>query len=168
MRDLEPTLPLLLGNVISVNQMMVTHLNGLEHLLVIFPRVIAGGFTGTTPDGYGHVNLQYDNDVQPCTEGYKPSNEWRPPSDLTDAPIFPAQCKSGPPYTMRGTRYAPGNAGNPSSGRLSRTSYDPVTGQIAGLVDANGDPVLARHQGNLSILGDDAWKWLLVGPVATR
>jgi phospholipid/cholesterol/gamma-HCH transport system substrate-binding protein len=166
LRDLEPTLPVLLGNAISINQMMVTHLDGLEQLLVIFPRTIAGGFTGTTPDGYGHVNLQYDNAVPPCTQGYMPSSQWRPPSDLTDSAIFPAQCKAGPPYVMRGTRYAPGNAGNPSAGRLYRSSYDPMTGQIAGIVDADGDPVLAGQQGNLSILGDDAWKWLLVGPVA--
>ena len=166
LRDLEPTLPVLLGNAVSVNQMVLSHIDGFEHLLVVFPRVIAGGFTGTTPDGYGHVNLQYDNDVPPCTKGYMPSNEWRPPSDLTDSKIFPAKCEEPPPATMRGTRYAPGNAGNPSAGRLYRSTYDPVTGQIAGAVDAEGDPVIAQDQGNLSVLGDDAWKWLLVGPVA--
>jgi phospholipid/cholesterol/gamma-HCH transport system substrate-binding protein len=168
LRDLKPTLPVLLGNAVSVNQMVVSHLDGIEQLLVVFPRTIAGGFTGTPPDGYGHVNLQYDNNVPPCTQGYMPSNQWRPPNDLTDGEIFPAQCAAGPPYAMRGTRYAPGNAGNPSAGRLYRSSYDPVTGQIAGAVDADGDPVIVRDQGNLSILGDDAWKWLLVGPVALR
>ena len=74
LKDLEPTLPVLLANAASVSQVGLLHLAGLEQLLVIFPRVIAGGFTGTPQDGYGHVNLQFDNSVQPCTQGYKPHN----------------------------------------------------------------------------------------------
>ena len=41
----------------------------------------------------------------------------------------------------------------------------PPSGIIDGVVDANGNPVHLGDQGNLSVLGDDAWKWLLVGPV---
>ena len=70
--ELEPTLPVLLANATSVGQVGVMHLAGLEQLLVVFPHVIASGFTGTPGDGYGHVNLQLDQEVQPCTEGYKP------------------------------------------------------------------------------------------------
>ena len=40
LEDLEPTLPILLGNAISINQVAVSHLNGLEQLLVSYPRVI--------------------------------------------------------------------------------------------------------------------------------
>ena len=164
--DLEPTLPVLLANATSVSQVGLTHLAGLEHLLVVFPRVIAGGFTGTTPDGYGHVNLQFDNSVGPCTQGYKPRSQWRPPSDLSDGPIFPAQCTAGPPYVQRGTPYSPdGRHGNP--GAAYRAAYDPVSGIMEGVVDANGNPVRLGSQGNLSVLGGDSWKWLLVGPVAT-
>lgn len=162
--DLEPTLPVFLANATSVSQVGLVHLAGLEQLLVVYPRVIAGGFTGTTPDGYGHVNLQYDNTVQPCTEGYKPHHDWRPPSDLSDGPIYPAKCTAGPPYVQRGTPYAPdGRYGNP--GAAYRGSYDPTSGIIDGVVDANGNPVRLGEQGNLSVLGDDSWKWLLVGPV---
>lgn len=168
LRDLEPTLPVLLGNAVSVNQVVVSHLAGLEQLLVTYPRTISAGFTGTPGDGYGHVNLQFDNSVPPCTEGYKPRTEWRPPSDLTDSPIYPARCASGPPYVMRGPKYSPGSSGNPSPGRLYRSSYDPVTGFVSGAVDAGGNPVRFVDQGNLSILGGDAWKWLLVGPVTSR
>jgi phospholipid/cholesterol/gamma-HCH transport system substrate-binding protein len=162
--DLEPTLPVLLANATSVSQVGLAHLAGLEQLLVVFPRVIAGGFTGTTPDGYGHVNLQYDNSVAPCTKGYKPTSQWRPPSDLSDGPIFPAACTAGPPYVQRGTPYSPdGRHGSP--GAAYRSGYDPTSGLMEGVVDANGDPVHLGDQGNLSVLGDDSWKWLLVGPV---
>ena len=43
--DLEPTLPVFLGNAMSLNQVAVGHLAGLEQLLVSFPRVIGGGPT---------------------------------------------------------------------------------------------------------------------------
>jgi phospholipid/cholesterol/gamma-HCH transport system substrate-binding protein len=167
LRDLEPTLPVLLGNAISINQVIVSHLAGLEQLLVTYPRTISAGFTGTPGDGYGHVNLQFDS-TQPCTQGYLPPNEWRPPSDLTDSPIFPAQCTSGPPYVMRGPKYSPGSENNPSSGRVYRGSYDPSSGLVQGVVDGHGNPVRFGDQGDLSIMGSDAWKWLLVGPVADR
>jgi phospholipid/cholesterol/gamma-HCH transport system substrate-binding protein len=165
--DLEPTLPVLLANASSVGQVTLMHLAGLEQLLVVFPRVIAAGFTGTPGDGYGHVNLQMDNSVQPCTKGYEPPSQWRPPSDLSDGPIFPAQCTAGAPYVQRGTPYSPdGHHGSP--GAAYRTGYDPGSGIIDGVVDKHGNPVRLGDQGDLSILGADAWKWLLVGPaVAT-
>ncbi|WP_028644454.1 MlaD family protein [Nocardioides sp. URHA0020] len=166
--DLEPTLPVLLGSAVSVNQVVVSHLDGVEQLLVTYPRTISSGFTGTPGDGYGHVNLQLAYNQPPCTDGYRPRNQWRPPSDLKDATIYPAHCASGPPFAMRGANYSPGTAANPSPGRLYRSSYDPRTGIIGGAVDKNGDPVRFVDPGNLSILGDDAWKWLLVGPVTTR
>jgi phospholipid/cholesterol/gamma-HCH transport system substrate-binding protein len=162
--DLEPTLPILLGNATSISQIALSHLDGLEHLLVVFPRTIAGGFTGTDSEGYGHVNLQYAPDP-PCTQGYLPSKEWRPASDLSDSKIFPATCTSGSPYVQRGPKYAPG-ADTPVPGRLYRGTYDPTTGVVDGAVDADGDAVRVGDQGNLSVLGGDSWKWLLVGPVA--
>lgn len=164
LRELEPTLPVLLGNAVSVNQVVVSHLAGLEQLLVTYPTTIATGFTGTPGDGYGHVNLQLDYRQPPCTEGYKPRSEWRQTNDLTDAPIFPAQCASGPPFVMRGPKHSPsGSASSP--GRVYRSSYDPVTGYVDGAVDAGGNPVRFVDQGDLSILGGDSWKWLLVSSV---
>lgn len=169
LEDLEPTLPVLLANAVSVNQVVVSHLAGIEQLLVTFPRTIAGGFTGTAPDGFGHVGLMLDYSVPPCTEGYKPPSRWRRADDLTDAPIFPARCTSGPPYVMRGPKYVPGARGRAASPpRALGGSYDPTSGLVYGAVDRNGDPVRFSDPGDLSILGDDAWKWLLVGPVSDQ
>lgn len=169
LEDLEPTLPVLLGNVVSLNQVVVTHLAGVEQLLVTYPRVISSGFTGTPGDGYGHVNLQLDYSQPPCTKGYLPPTEWRGTQDLTDGPIFPARCESELPYAARGANQVPAaRNGTPSPGRAYRSSYDPATGVLDGVVDRNGDPVRYVDPGNLSILGGDSWKWLLVGPVASR
>jgi phospholipid/cholesterol/gamma-HCH transport system substrate-binding protein len=114
------------------------------------------------------VNMQFSNKVQPCTKGYMPPNQWRRADQTSDAPIFPASCESPPPYNMRGGKYAPDNQGSSSPGRAYRGSYDPRTGLMTGAVDARGNPVRFLDPGNLSILGDDSWKWLLVGPVASR
>ena len=169
LNELEPTLPVLLGNAVSIDQVVVSHLPGLEQLLVTYPRVIGSGFTGTPDNNGGRVNLQFANKVQPCTKGYMPNNQWRRGDELSDAPIYPAQCDSPAPYNMRGTKYAPGGQHNPASaGRVYRATYDPRTGLAEGAVDAQGNPVRFVDQGDLSVLGGDSWKWLLVGPVAAQ
>lgn len=165
LEDLEPTLPVLLGNAISINQVAVSHLNGLEQLLVSYPRVIGAGPSGSTADGYGHVNLQFDQ-APVCTEGYVSPKDWRQTNDLTDGPIFPARCNSPKPFNLRGSKYSPGTPLNPNPGRAAVGSYDPVTGLLSGAVDADGEPVRYVDPGNLSIFGGDSWKWLLVGPVS--
>ncbi|WP_235736171.1 MlaD family protein, partial [Nocardioides alcanivorans] len=84
LKDLEPTLPVLLGNMVTANGVMVAHLSGIEQILVEFPRAVAAGFTGTPGDGWGHTNLQLAQTPLPCTgKGYKPAKEWRSPHDLT-------------------------------------------------------------------------------------
>lgn len=181
--DLGPTLPVLLSDLTTINQVVVSHLDGVEQLLVTFPRVIAGGFTGSPPDGYGHVNLQLDYSVPPCTDGYKPRSEWRRGDELTDAPIFPAQCRSGAPFVQRGTPNVPGSATNPDGnpapysnaktfdsayGEVVSGSYDPASGLVDGIAGAGGNRVRFQQPADLSLLGDDAWKWLVVGPVTER
>ena len=94
---LEPTLPVFIGNLVTVNQVLTARLPALEQTLVTFPRVIESGFTGTPGDGYGHINLQMDYTTPPCTDGYKPRKDWKPATDTTDFPLYPARCLSGPP-----------------------------------------------------------------------
>jgi phospholipid/cholesterol/gamma-HCH transport system substrate-binding protein len=165
LEDIEPTLPILLGNAVSINQVAVSHLNGLEQLLVSYPRVIGAGPSGSTADGYGHVNLQFDQ-APVCTEGYVPAKDWRRTDDVTDAPIFPATCDSPKPFNLRGSKYSPGTPLNSSPARAAVGTYDPLTGILSGATDEYGNPVRYDDPGNLSVLGNDAWKWLLVGPVS--
>lgn len=170
LRDLEPTMPVLLGDLVAVNQVMLAELDGIEQLLVSYPALLSAGPTGSTADGWGHINVQMDYSVPPCTEGYLPPEQWRSPSDTTDAPLFDAECKTGPPYQMRGPKRVPAEQrrGNVSAERDYSVPYDPATGEIAGLTDGEGNPVHLQQPENLSVLGGDAWKWLLVGPVAGK
>jgi phospholipid/cholesterol/gamma-HCH transport system substrate-binding protein len=169
LKDLEPTLPTLLSDLVSVDQVVSSYLPGLEQLLVIYPAIMAGGPTGSTRDGWGHINLQFDYSVPPCTKGFRPPTEWRSPHDTGDAPVYPAKCLSGAPFEARGPNTAPPGTGpNASPPRAYSGTYDPATGLVPGLVDANGNPVEFEQPANLSVLGGDAWKWMLVGPVASR
>ena len=165
LRGLEPTLPVFLSNLVTVNQVLTANLPALEQMLVVFPHVIAAGFTGTPGDGYGHINLQFNNNVPACTKGYKPPSQWRPATDTTDAEIYPAQCRSGPPLSMRGFNNAPKSGATASTGRAYRVStYDARTGAVN---TGNGQSlVVGNGGGSRTVFGDDAWKWMLTGPVS--
>jgi phospholipid/cholesterol/gamma-HCH transport system substrate-binding protein len=165
LKGLEPTLPVFLSNLITTNQVLTANLPALEQMLVVFPHVIAAGFTGTPGDGYGYINLQFNNNVPPCTKGYKPPSQWRPATDTSDGPIYPAQCRSGPPMDMRGYNYAPKSGAAGSPGHNYRVApYDARTGRVD---TGDGQPLVVNAGGGLqSVFGDDGWKWMLMGPEA--
>lgn len=165
LRGVEPTMPVLLSNLVTVNQVVTTRLPAVEQLLVTYPRIISSGFTGTPGDGYGHVQLQFDGDPAACRAGYLSPDEWRPSSDLTDRrPYYAAHCASGPPYNMRGTKYAPHFG---SGGPRSRVApYDPATGRVS---STGGQAVTIGGQGGeQALFGEDSWKWMLIGPTEQR
>lgn len=164
--SLEPTLPVLLSNLVTVGQVTQVRLSALEQTLVLLPVTIAGGFTGSTPDGYGHVNLQFDQEPPACTKGYLPPNRWRPGYVTTDGKIYKqARCASGPPYNMRGNKYAPRY---PDPGRSNRVApYDPRTGAVGKGAGAGG-MTLGGQGGQRQIFGEDSWKWMLIGPLERR
>ena len=157
MKDLEPTLPVFLGNLVTVSQVTVARLASVEQLLVTYPVVIASGFSGTTRDGYGHVHLEYTNDPPPCQAGFRPPSQWRSPLDLSDAPAYlQAHCASPSPYTSRGSKYAPA----PRTRNYRVAPYDPRTGSVIG----TPDEVVVSGLGASDVYGKDAWKWMLIGP----
>lgn len=165
LKDLQPTLPILLANLIDMNGVILANLPGVEQILVEFPRAVAAGFTGTPGDGWGHTNIQLAQTPLPCTgKGYKPASDWRDPHDLTDAPIYPAECQR-PGALQRGSDKSPTRHAW-KGGAAYRGTYDPATGYSDSLVDRAGNPVRIHQPRSLSVLGDDSWKWMLVGPVS--
>ena len=114
---------MLLGNAVSVDQVVVSHLPGLEQLLVTFPRTIASGFTGTPDERRRPGQPPVLQQGPALHRGLQARNQWRRADQLTDAPIFPAQCNSPAPYNMRGTKYAPAGRATPASaGRVYRAT----------------------------------------------
>jgi len=106
---LRKVLPPMLLHLVSITEVLDARLPALEQLLVTFPRLIAAGPSALTPGDqkFGRVNLNMNQDPPACTEGYLPPGQWRSPSDETFLPFYPAECASGPPVNMRGTKYAP-------------------------------------------------------------
>ena len=153
LEGLEPTLPVFISNLVTVNQVVTARLPALEQTLVTFPRVIESGFTGTPGDGYGHINLQMNYDVPACTRGYEPKQDWRPATDTRDLPFYPARCLSGAPYNMRGSKYAP-EVGAVSGTSYRVAPYDARTGQVDDTL------TLGRH----TVFGDNSWQSMLIGP----
>jgi phospholipid/cholesterol/gamma-HCH transport system substrate-binding protein len=157
LEGLEPTLPVFISNLVTVNQVVTARLPALEQTLVTFPRVIESGFTGTPGDGYGHINLQLNYDVPPCTLGYKPKKDWLPGTDTSDPPFYPARCQSGAPYNQRGSKYAP-EVGAASGSGYRVAPYDARTGQV--------DDTLTL--GRRTVFGDNSWQSMLIGPAEQR
>ena len=164
LKGLEPTLPVFLSNLVTVNQVLVT--NGLRS-----SRCWSSSHTSSPPaspahrgEGSGPFNLQFNNNVPPCTKGYKPPSQWRPATDTSDAPVYPAKCKSGPPINMRGYNYAPKFGSSSSPGNSYRVStYDARTGKVD---TGNGQPtVVGQGAKPHAVFGEDGWKWMLTGPV---
>jgi phospholipid/cholesterol/gamma-HCH transport system substrate-binding protein len=175
LRGLEPTLPVFLSNLVTVNQVLTANLPSIEQTLVTFPRVLSSGFTGTPGDGYGHINLQLNNSVPPCMQGYLPAERWRNATDQSDTPVFPAKCRDpraqpgydgadGPPMNQRGVNFAPSYGTASANGRSYDVSgYDPGTGATR---TGDGRPVVIGQSGGwANVFGDSSWQWMLVGPV---
>ncbi len=111
---LRKSLPPLLKPLIGVAEVLDARLPALEQLLVTFPRLISSGPSALTDgkqtDGqkFGRVNLNMNQEPEACTEGYLPPGQWRPTSaEAFVLPYYEANCASGPPVNMRGTKYAP-------------------------------------------------------------
>ncbi|MEU7766454.1 MlaD family protein [Nocardia sp. NPDC049190] len=111
--DLQPTLPLLLSNLISVGQVAVTYHAGLEQILVIYPPLVAALLTAVRgPLEYGALVdfMAVVNDPPACTTGFLPPDQRRSPSELDTVDTPPGlYCKvpQGAREAVRGIRNTP-------------------------------------------------------------
>lgn len=86
-QDLEPTLPILLDNLVSVGQVGVTYNPALRQVLVLYPLVVTTLQTITLPlTAEGSANLDFKaavNAPPPCTLGFLPVSSRRDVEDLS-------------------------------------------------------------------------------------
>src|SRR5246500_2146802 len=117
---LQPTLPVLLANLVSVSQVALTYQNDIESLLVIFPESIQAEQAGilgnlNTKQPYRGQYLSFNLNVNlppPCTTGYLPAQQQRAPSaqDYPDRPEGNFYCRipqDSTLTTVRGARNYP-------------------------------------------------------------
>jgi len=84
----KPTLPVLLANLTTVAQVLVTYHPSLEQILVLLPSQVAGiqsnapnhQSTGIPTGNFGMTI----SDPPACTVGFLPPSQWRSPEDGTD------------------------------------------------------------------------------------
>ncbi len=93
----QPTLPILLANLVSVGQVALTYQNDLEQLLVVFPMAISADQAGilanlNTKQAYRGQYLSFNLNLNlppPCTTGFLPAQQQRIPT-FEDYPGRPA------------------------------------------------------------------------------
>ena len=115
LEQVKPTLPILLANLTTLGQILVTYNPSLEQLLVMFPEVVANqqsfGIGHNNPTGLpaGDFALTVA-DPPACTVGFLPPSQWRSPEDQTsvDTPDG-LYCKlpQDSPLNVRGARNYP-------------------------------------------------------------
>jgi ABC-type transporter Mla subunit MlaD len=115
LKDVKPTLPVLLANLTTLGQVLVTYNPALEQILVVAPAYIAAqqafGLPRNNPTGLpsGDFSLTV-GDPPPCTVGFLPPSQWRNPEDTTtiDTPEG-LYCKlpQDSPIAVRGARNYP-------------------------------------------------------------
>lgn len=116
---LQPTLPILLANLVSVGQVALTYQNDIEQLLVVFPMAISAEQAGilanlNTKQAYRGQYLSFNLNLNlppPCTTGFLPAQQQRVPT-FEDYPARPAgdlYCRvpQDSPLNVRGARNIP-------------------------------------------------------------
>jgi len=115
LNQVKPTLPVLLANLNTVGQVLVTYNPGIEQLLVILPAYIAAqqsfGLPKNNPTGLplGEFATMF-GDPPPCTVGFLPPSQWRSPADMSDIDTPDGlYCKlpQDSPISVRGARNIP-------------------------------------------------------------
>jgi phospholipid/cholesterol/gamma-HCH transport system substrate-binding protein len=115
----QPTLPILLANLVSVGQVALTYHNDIEQLLVIFPESIAAEQAGilanvNTKQPYHGQYLSFNLNLNlppPCTTGFLPAQQQRVPTfeDYPQRPAGDLYCRvpQDSPLNVRGARNIP-------------------------------------------------------------
>ncbi len=86
-QNLEPTLPILVANLVSVGQVGVIYHAGIEQILVLYPPITAALMTAAgsgPPDEGAIVDFQLEvNDPPACTTGFLPPDQRRDPNEVS-------------------------------------------------------------------------------------
>lgn len=116
---LQPALPTLLANLVSVGQVALAYHDDLEQILVLAPQLIAveqGSFVANvnTKQDYRGAYLSFNLNLNlppPCTTGYLPAQQMRNPvlENYPDRPAGDLYCRvpQDSPNGVRGARNIP-------------------------------------------------------------
>lgn len=115
----QPTLPILLANLVSIGKVGISYQNDIEQLLVLLPQGVAALQAGVvanlgTKQGYHGAYLAFHSNLNlpsTCSTGFLPAQQQRPPSleDFPDRPTGNLYCRipQDSPNNVRGARNIP-------------------------------------------------------------
>jgi phospholipid/cholesterol/gamma-HCH transport system substrate-binding protein len=114
LNQIKPTLPVLLANLGTVSEILMTYNASLEQLLVLLPPYFAQQqsytpLSDSTGNARGDFGVLVD-DPPACTVGFLPQSQWRSPDDLSDIDTPDGlYCKlpQDSPIAVRGVRNFP-------------------------------------------------------------
>jgi phospholipid/cholesterol/gamma-HCH transport system substrate-binding protein len=168
--QLQPSVGYLLGNLIVVGQIHNRRVAGVQQILATYPAAVAGGYTVIPGDGTAHFGLVLNPEIpKPCV--YQRSR-----------PLTCSEAEQAAGSSVRGANNTPGPTGPPEQGaaplgpessgaKASRSAnrsrvsgYDPATGLALG--DDGRPIILGTTGGQQRMLGEQAWKSLLLAPLA--
>src|SRR6202048_1839725 len=116
---LQPTLPILLNNLVSIGQVALTYQNDIEQLLVLLPESVSLESAGlvanaNTKQAYRGQYLSFNLNLNlppPCTTGFLPAQQQRIPTfeDYPNRPAGDLYCRvpQDSPLNVRGARNIP-------------------------------------------------------------
>ncbi len=170
LHDLDPTIGVLLGNLITVNGIATRRLAGIEQTLVVYPIVLSGGFT-VARGGTAHFGLVVNaNDPPPCQyrqTGAGPhctAAERAHGSGVRSADNAPRPGGDQSPAPAGGQSAQGSSGGNAPATGPTVANYDPTTGLVLG---PDGQPMqLGGTGGQARLAGDQSWKELLLAGLA--
>ena len=123
LEGLEPTLPVLLSNLVTVNQVVRRGWPPSSSCSSPTRVIISSGFTGTPGTATATCTSSTRGSRRRAARATSPG-KWRAAADLSDGPIYlKAHCASGAPYNLRGSKYAPEFGSPGGSNRVA--PYDP-------------------------------------------
>lgn len=183
-----PTLPVLLGNLLTLGDIQLVRLPGLQQLLITYPTDIANGFYVVPGDGTAHFGLQTSSSGGPCTNGYQGTRGNSPKGNTHYPPNTKAYCNEPiqssidvlgsrnvprPPGDYSDPALQPGGAAAGAalaspSGSVAVTpavaGYDPNTGFV---VAPGGQTAFVNpnSSSDAALLGKDSWEWMLLAPL---
>jgi phospholipid/cholesterol/gamma-HCH transport system substrate-binding protein len=162
LQDNRTALAGLLTNLVTVGEVTVANVDGIEQMLVTYPAVVAGGFTVVPGDGTSHFGLVLSTTPTSCTQGYEGTTQ-TDPNQTTDLPPTNtgARCTAprGSETNVRGAQNAP----YPSADRSSALPRSYLLGTPATGSSAGSPVTVVPGHAPAGTQGADALELLLLG-----
>jgi phospholipid/cholesterol/gamma-HCH transport system substrate-binding protein len=150
LRDLDPSLSVMLANLLTTSDIAVTRQRGLEELLVRVPQAVAAGSTAITSRGVNFGMATTFFAPLPCTTGYGRTSYRNGLDTSAPPPLNTAAACLMPPSSgvnVRGSANAPKGGGVPAPARpgsLARLSDAALPGAL-GLPSVPAGPAGMRQ-----------------------